>query len=184
MGENLEGKECCTVFILSTLMLNSDDNRTQVLSCFPGLIGDPDFKITDEATSDYNCFAWAAHHRDVFWSPLPIDRRPFQRPDGVSLDWPFDAAEDTKLSTMISIYSNYGYEVCNDGLLEEGYRKIALYGTSDCITHAARQLVTDKERGKWTSKLGQWFQITHGDPTTIEGNEYGPVIQYLRVQFP
>ena len=62
---------------------------------------------------------------------------------------------------MISIYSKIGYEVCNDGTLEEGYRKIALYGTKDNITHAARQLVSDKERGKWTSKLGRRVMVSN-----------------------
>jgi len=68
----------------------------------------------------------------------------------VSFDWPFDAAEDTKLSTMISIFSKSGYEECTDSDIEEGFRKIALYGTEDKITHTARQLVSGKNRGKWT----------------------------------
>jgi len=102
----------------------------------------------------------------------------------VSFDWPFDAAEDTKLSTMISIFSKSGYEECTDSDIEEGFRKIALYGTEDKITHTARQLVSGKNRGKWTSKLGIWFQIQHGDPKTIEGTDYGLVIKYLKMPFP
>lgn len=165
-------------------MLNSDENRNQVISVLPKLGADVNFKITDNPSPDYNCFAWAANHKDVFWQPIPKEMRPILGFDGVSYDWPFDAAEDTKLSTMILIYSKLGYEECEDSLIEEGFRKIALYGTEDKVTHAARQLVSGKERGKWTSKLGQWFQIQHGDPTTIEGEDYGPAFKYLRMPFP
>jgi hypothetical protein len=165
-------------------MLNSDENRNLVISVFPKLGGDVDFKIIDGPTPDYNCFAWAANHDDVFWQPIPKEKRPLLGLDGVSYNWPFDAAEDTKLTTIISIFSKIGYEECNDGVLEDGLRKVALYGTKDNITHAARQLVTGKDRGKWTSKLGQWFKINHGDATTIEGKDYGNVIKYLRMPFP
>jgi hypothetical protein len=91
-------------------MLNSDENRNQVISVLPRLGGDINFKITDYPSPDYNCFAWAANHKNVFWQPVPKEMRPILGFDGVSYDWPFDAAEDTKLSTMILIYSKLGYE--------------------------------------------------------------------------
>jgi hypothetical protein len=165
-------------------MLNSDENRKKIISKFPKLIGDKDFKVVDYPSPNYNCFAWAANHKDVFWQPIPLDKRPFQRFDGVSFDWPFVAAEDTKLSTMIMIFSKLGYIECLDGAIEEGYRKVALYGTEEEVTHAARQLVNGKDKGKWTSKLGPSFEIIHGDPTSIEGKDYGPIIKYLRMPFP
>ena len=150
-------------------MLNSDDNRNQVISAFPKLGGDIDFKITEDPTPDYNCFAWAANHKDVFWQPIPKEIRPYLRLDGMSFDWPFDAAEDTKLSTMISIYSKLGYEECADFAIEEGFRKIALYGTEDNITHAARQLVSGKTGENGRVNWASWFQIQHGDPHYYRG---------------
>ena len=165
-------------------MLNSDENKKLIIAKFPNLVGDASFKVIDKSSPDYNCFAWAANHSDIFWTPLPRDKRPFHDFDGVSYNWPFDAAEDTKLTTMIGLFSKLGYKVCDNGSIEEGYRKVALYGTNDEITHASRQFVTGNDRGKWSSKLGQWFLIRHGAPSTIEGKEYGDVITYLRMPFP
>jgi hypothetical protein len=166
-------------------MLNSDENRKKVIGRFPKLLRDKDFKIVKKDSPDYNCFAWAANHEDVFWTPLPfgIDKGPITALDGVSYDWPFGVTNDSKLSTMISIFSTLGYVECVDGSLEAGFRKIAFYGTEDEVTHAARQLIAGKDRGKWTSKLGPWFAIQHGDATTIEGNDYGLVIKYLKMAF-
>jgi len=164
-------------------MLNSDENRKAIIDKFPKLNGDKNFKIVKPPSPDYNCFAWAAIYDNVFWTPLPTDQRPTFILDGVRLNWPFGEANDSKLSTMISIFSALGYVACVDGSLEAGFRKIAFYGTEDEVTHAARQLIAGKDRGKWTSKLGPWFEIQHGDATTIEGNDYGPVIKYLKMAF-
>ena len=165
-------------------MLNSDENRNKIIKSFPKLVGDKDFKIVGDQSPNYNCFAWAANHKDTIWQPMRIGLRPLHILDGVSFDWPFDAAEDTKLSTMIMIFSKLGYKECSDGEYEEGFRKVVLYGTEEEVTHAGRQLVNGKEKGKWTSKLGLSFEIIHGDPTTIEGKDYGLVISYLRMPFP
>jgi len=43
-------------------------------------------------------------------------------------------------------------------------------------THAARQLPD----GKWTSKLGQLEDITHGTTDVIEGGDYGEVVQFMK----
>jgi hypothetical protein len=164
-------------------MLNSDENREKIISAFPKLKDDSHFKITKRPCPDYNCFAWAANHDDVFWTPLPEDKRPLNY-GGVSYNWPFDQAEDTKPETMIRIFSKLGYVICENGDYEDGYRKIALYIKDDNITHAARQLVSGKLKGLWTSKLGQWFEIIHGTAYTIEGDGYGTVIQFMRMSFP
>jgi hypothetical protein len=165
-------------------MLNSNENRNFLIRSFPKLAGDKDFKVSEDQSPNYNCFAWAANHKDIIWEPLPIGLRPIHRLDGVSFDWPFDAAEDTKLPTMINLFSKLGYEECTDGTYEEGYRKVVFYGTEEAVTHAGRQLVNGKDKGKWTSKLGLSFEIIHGDPSTIEGKDYGSVIKYLRMPFP
>jgi len=51
-----------------------------------------------------------------------------------------------------------GYVPCADGSLETNFEKVAIYVNSDGEpTHAARQL----RNGKWTSKLGNFEDITH-----------------------
>src|SRR5438552_15932161 len=40
-------------------------------SDFPKLRGE-DYRITSDHTTDYNCFAWAAHDTADWWSPIPL----------------------------------------------------------------------------------------------------------------
>jgi hypothetical protein len=79
----------------------------------------------------------------------------------------------------VQAYETIGYSICEDGELEEGFEKIALYATSDGeVTHAARQL----SNGRWTSKLGRWEDIEH-ELAGLVCEMYGSVRQFLRRQF-
>ncbi len=69
-----------------------------------------------------------------------------------------------------------GYEPCADGLLEDGFEKVAIYQSPSGVQHMARQLQT----GWWTSKLGQLEDIEHETPAELEGDIYGVVVQYMR----
>jgi len=160
-------------------MLNSDENRNEIIKLLPRLKGDSKFKIIKKECPDYNCFAWVAFYDNVFWTPLPHADRPTIHFDGVIKNWPFDVANDCKISTLIEIFRNLGYEECSDGSLEENYRKIVIYGKNDEGTHAARQLTKGRDKGAWTSKLGSSFLILH-DVKSIEGVEYGEIKQYMR----
>jgi len=63
-----------------------------------------------------------------------------------------------------------------DGSFEEGFEKLAIYGSGLMYTHAARQLPD----GRWTSKLGQHEDITHTTTEAIEGSDYGEVVQCMK----
>jgi len=64
---------------------------------------------------------------------------------------------------------------CATGDPEEGYQKVAIYADAGKVKHMARQLPD----GRWTSKLGQSFDISHILPG-IEGTDYGKVVLFLR----
>jgi hypothetical protein len=162
-------------------MLNSEENRNKIFHEFPELKNDESFFIEYGDDPDYNCIAWAALRDDVFWSPLPLDKRPIQI-NGVSIDWPFGVANDNKLSTLVEIFRKLKYLECSDGEYEEGFRKIALYGIDEVWTHAARQINKGSNKGKWTSKLGSAFCIIHGSPKFLEGKNYGVVKQYMKIK--
>ena len=68
------------------------------------------------------------------------------------------------------------YEPCDDGALEDGFEKVAIYALSFTVTHMARQLAS----GRWTSKLGELEDIEHETPAELEGDIYGIVVQYMR----
>jgi hypothetical protein len=77
---------------------------------------------------------------------------------------------------LVGAFKSLGYQTCDDGSLEAGFEKIALYAIGMMYTHVARQLAD----GQWTSKLGQLEDITHESPAVIEGSDYGEVLQYIR----
>lgn len=128
------------------------------------------YRPTSPATSQYNCFAWAVERTDVWVDPY--------RPDGF---WPVDLPEELTLTTVTGFYRRHGYEPCGASVLESGFEKIAIYADLSGIpTHAARQL----ESGRWTSKLGEYIDIEHVDPTALNGQEYGAPILYMRRRRP
>jgi len=117
---------------------------------FPNLTDD-NHEVTSPPTVQYNCIAWAACNTRRWWQP--------------GVYWPIEASRD-----------DHGIEECNDGSLEGGFEKLAIYGTSFMYTHAARQL----SDGSWTSKLGQLEDITHATLEVIAGGDYGEVVQLLK----
>ena len=106
---------------------------------FPNLTKD-NYKITSPDTKDYNCIAWAYGINNKTMWPGYLDRY-----------WPADCESIDERSTIIQLYLNDGYIRCENGDLEYGYQKVAIYATSEGPKHAARQLPS----GKWTSKIGQ-----------------------------
>src|SRR5260221_9996185 len=107
------------------------------------------YQITSPDTTDYNCFAWASHDALKWWSPLPI----------CGYFWPAQVPRNTTLSAFVELYKHEGEFVpCENGALEEGFEKVALYmNAAGNITHAARQ----KASGVWASKLGTMEDIEH-----------------------
>jgi len=144
---------------------------------FPKLLADG-YTITSQDTPEYNCFAWAMYDTSDWWSPL----------QSYGYYWPGDRLpRNTKLETFIALYGYEGQFVpCDDGELEQGYEKIALFvHTNGNVTHAARQ----KSSGVWTSKLGQKEDIEHLILTSLEDagtglDDYGRVVQFLKRPIP
>jgi hypothetical protein len=77
---------------------------------------------------------------------------------------------------LVETFRSLGYQECENGGLEEGYEKVALYGSTLIYTHAARQL----PNGKWTSKLGRSEDIEHDEPDVLAGGIYGEVHEFMR----
>jgi hypothetical protein len=59
---------------------------------------------------------------------------------------------DETVDSFILAFGILGYSPCDDGTLEEGFEKVAIYvDESETPTHMAKQLPS----GMWTSKCGQ-----------------------------
>jgi hypothetical protein len=131
---------------------------------FPGLRGQP-FEIKSPKDDHYNCIAWAAGDNRRWWWPDA---------DGEDA-WPAGVARVETLDAFRDAFASLGYEACDDGQLEAGYEKIALYALAGVPKHAARQLPS----GRWTSKLGQREDIEHG-LEDLTGTEYGAVVLVMK----
>lgn len=134
---------------------------------FPRLLGE--FAITSAESNDYNCFAWAAGDTTQWWSPIDGDY------------WPPEVERRRTIECFVAAFRILGYEPCENGDLEVGYEKVAIYvDRLDRPTHMARQLSS----GWWTSKLGSDEDITH-KLAGVEGpgvvrEDYGRVVGVLR----
>jgi len=125
------------------------------------------YRITSEATTDYNCFAWAANDTSAWWSPLPIS----------GYYWPEHLPRSLNINSFVALYAHKGFVACEDGEPEPGIEKIALYADSNGnVTHAARSA----SEGAWSSKLGVMEDIEHGTLMALEGSDYGGVVCFLK----
>lgn len=152
-------------------------NKQKIISGFPGLGKDMNFKLTSPNDPNYNCIAWAYHYKDRWMWP---DDGSTSDLDGVCY-WPDGILNTSDVEAFKEAFQLKGYEVCDSDDFESEYQKIALYvvpETTEC-THASRQL----RNGFWTSKLGPSFDIQHGTPYTIEGEIYGEVYCIMRRKF-
>ena len=112
----------------------------------PGLEG-RDYAITSPPDEGYNCIAWVLGDDERRWDP-------FAEIDGY---WPSEVPRDDGLNTVQLMFERVGFTTCEDGSLEVGFEKIALFGSDGLFTHVARQL----PNGRWTSKLGADVDIEH-----------------------
>jgi hypothetical protein len=125
--------------------------------------------ITSKATRQYNCLAWAAGEAIRRWEPDPF---------GIYY-WPPGIPRTLTVDAFVLAYGTLGFKLCFDGSLEVGVEKLAIFtitrGTILVPTHAALQL----ESGLWTSKLGDFEDISHTTVDALNGPVYGSVFCYL-----
>ena len=166
------------------MKINSEENRTKLIGSFPKLAGDVAFNIITNADASYNCIAWAACIMDCWWESIPEDKRPIYL-NNIKIDWPFNAPNNMFKDTIVFIFSKMNYELCDNEVIENGYRKICFYSIDGkTILHASRQLIGGKNNGLWTSKLGQSYRINISDPTNLENKIYGRVLFFMKCKFP
>ena len=131
---------------------------------FPNL-NDDNHSVMSPETDNYNCIAWAyGVSNKRMWPKAP------------DYYWPSEVTGIDELATLTQLYLDDGYEECENGEPEEGYKKVAIYVKEDRPKHAARQL----ESGRWTSKLGDWQDIEHDTLEVLEGESYGKATIFLK----
>ncbi len=137
----------------------SMDNALDILLAFQKLGDCNSFRITSPRTPIYNCIAWAAGEEVRWWWPDAM---------GVNY-WPKEVIRETTLNSFIRAYETVGYRKCDHSELESDFEKLAIFTKpAGTPAHAARQL----PNGKWTSKLGNGYDIEH-ELRGVEGRGYG-----------
>ena len=134
--------------------------RLIIVAQFPALRGSQ-FEITSEATTVYNCIAWAAGDTDKFWWPGHF--------------WPRSVGRNVTRESFVKAFQSRGYAVCDSPGAEASFEKIALYEHNGTPTHAARLL----PNGRWSSKLGRSHDISH-PLEGLNGDQYGSPVLFMK----
>jgi hypothetical protein len=121
------------------------------------------FVVTSPKDYGYNCIAWAAADIANNWWP------------GIEW-WPKKLTEKGALDEIISAFNDLGYFACNDGTLELGFEKIAIFTKQGRPKHMARQFPS----GQWTTKLGVLYDIVVEDLADLTGGSYGKINYYMK----
>jgi len=123
---------------------------------FPSLRDCPR-QLTSPYDETYNCIAWAAGDVSNWWWPTPGSKPNY---------WPEGIPTVETVPAFIQAFASLGYVVCDDGSLEPGFDKVALYADEHGIpTHMAKQLPD----GTWSSKIGELPDIQHDSLEGLEG---------------
>lgn len=147
-----------------------------VRSQFPR-VDEAGFRIASPVDPRYNCIAWAAGDASRWWWPTAVGDRQLGGtywPTGPLMNRP-------TLEDFEAAFQALGYSSCEDGILESGFEKVAIYAdAAGNPTHAARQT----SAGYWVSKLGQSVDIEHNDVAGVSGERYGEVQLYMKRATP
>jgi len=91
--------------------------------------------------------------------------------------WPEGSRRDRDLDSLKAAFGTIGYDLCDNGNLEEGYEKVAIYvDKTGRWSHASRQ----ESNGEWCSKLGNEEDIRHETPHCFGGSIYGEVAYFMK----
>lgn len=121
---------------------------------------DPDF---------YNCIAFAVGDSShSFW--------PSRYPQFSDDSWPVGIPAQETVEAFLAFFRLHEFVPCDDGAVEPGVEKIALYALGSRPTHAARQW----SDGTWRSKLGVPHEDIQHTLAGLEGPAYGKVAFFLK----
>ena len=124
------------------------------------------FNVESSPNPLYNCIAYAASDTTRLWWPSP--KKAY---------WPPGAPRELTVNAFKAAFASLGFVECEDGTLEHGVEKIAIYASHTKVPrHAALQL----PNGRWASKLGREDDIEHDSEKGVSGDNYGAVVAYMK----
>lgn len=130
-----------------------------------------DYVVTSPKDAGTNCISFAAGDPLRKWDPGMLPSPGYY--------WPPEALQDDNddVVALKRAFSAIGYEECENGELEIGFQKVALYALKeDDWLHASLQ----EPNGEWSSKLGSGYDIRHKTPECVCGPTYGNVVGFMK----
>lgn len=156
------------------MALDTQINRQVLISIYPDLHGDVNFKILSDITPIYNCIAWAMGYTDRWVDHVILPGH----------WWPDNVIRENSSAALKEAFEAEGFIEADDYLPEEGYEKVILYKNADTDewTHASRIITKDIEY----SKFGETWDAQHSHDVlchTSDGYEmcsYGVAYTYMK----
>jgi hypothetical protein len=129
------------------------------------------YRITSPSNDQYNCVAWVGRSQSAWWEPALAIGTWFRKVDESELD-------EGDMDEYIALFEFWGYKRCQEGSLETGVEKIAVFGSEQDFDHVAYQ----RPDGDWSSKLGPLNDIRHPCVESLVGKggmEYRPIVVFM-----
>lgn len=149
-------------------------NRFLMMSIFPDLKNDNNFKLLSDRDDTYNCIAWAMGYNDR-WVDIE---------DSPGHWWPNGVSKDMSPQSLIDAFCAEGFEISDNADPEDGYYKAVLYKSNFLgnWTHAARILTSEIEY----SKFGKLWDGLHSHNVLsntgflYSSSSYGEAFAYMK----
>jgi hypothetical protein len=139
---------------------------SDLIATFPNLASSP-FELTSPEDANYNCVAWAVADTGSNWWPTTR----------LGSYWPRRVHGTTSLQTIVQLFVDRGFARCAVDEAERTRDAILIYCRAGAPLHVARSLGD----GRWTSKLGASFDLTH-TVIGLTGAQYGQPELAMRPQ--
>lgn len=145
----------------------SGNPEDELIRIFP-MLRCSHFKVSSPYDPIYNCVAYVMGDTENWWEPDSMG----------TCYWPQGLPRgDYSPKAYSVLFETFGYKTDSSDQLEKGHNKIVIFEKNGIFKHVALQL----ESGLWTSKIGEYEDITH----TLEGlvgDFYGQVKIVLKKQ--
>lgn len=144
---------------------NTPEYRESIIKDFKQLQFDSAFYVYSPPDFNYNCIAWAMGMSDRWGSH---DNVPWAW-------WPPTVKKNGHPESLINAFKYFGFEICDNGIVEDGFDKVALYQKNGLWQHAAKII----DNGVYYSKFGCNVDAHHG-PGNILFEGYGEIYAYMK----
>lgn len=148
----------------------TDGDRQALIGMCPCLGCDGSkLDLRSDPNSLYNCIGYAMGMMDVCVA--------LRHPQKLNWCWwPPTAPRTLDPQSLIAAFEYFGFVVCDNRLVEDGFDKVALYQKNGEWQHAA----VIEEDDLYHSKMGVWWDVVHRSGDLFHDDAYGDIYAYMK----